>query len=122
MEIYGLGIVGVCMFVGSFIGRQLATLMGISGDVGGVAFAMILLVWFVSYREKKGKPIAEKTSNGIKFLSALYIPVVVAMSANQNVVSAVSGGLVPILSGVLAVACSLLLIPVISKIGTSNKE
>ncbi len=122
MEIYGLGIVGVCMFLGSFIGRTLGVLLGIKGDVGGVGFAMIILVAYITLREKKGNPLPEKTGGGIKFLSALYIPVVVAMSANQNVVAALKGGVIPIVAGTLAVFLSLFLIPIISKLGEGKDK
>lgn len=121
MEIFGLGIVGICMFIGSFMGRLLASAIGIDGDVGGVGFAMILLVIFFGILEKKGKSVHPKTANGIKFLSALYIPVVVAMSANQNVYVAVQSGLVPLLAGLLAVLLSLLLVPILTKIGNTSK-
>ena len=56
--------------------------------VGGVGFAMLMLVIFTNYREAKGKALSERTQNGIRLLSALYIPIIVAMAARQNVVAA----------------------------------
>lgn len=122
MEIYGLGIVALCMFVGSFIGRALAAIMGISGNVGGVGFSMIMLVCICNYMQKRNIEFSKKTSNGILFLSAIYIPVVVAMSATQNVVAAVDGGVIAISAGVLATVISLFLVPVISKIGNKDEK
>ncbi|MBD3949097.1 malonate transporter subunit MadL [Tuanshanicoccus lijuaniae] len=116
MEIYGLGIVGVCMFIGSFIGRLLGSLLGINGDVGGVGFSMIILILLMAHLEKRGTPLNTKTSNGIKFLSSLYIPIVVAMSSIQNVKGALESGLVAILAGALAILAALGLVPVISKL------
>ncbi len=116
MEIFGLGIVGACMFIGSFIGRMIGELMGIGGDVGGVGFAMILLIVSTDYLEKRGKGLSDKTKNGIYFLSALYIPVVVAMSSNQNVVVAIESGVVPIAAGVIATVGAIMLVPLISKL------
>ncbi|MBT9176310.1 MAG: hypothetical protein DDT20_00623 [Firmicutes bacterium] len=44
MEVVGLGIIAACMFVGMTVGTALAQALGLSGDVGGVGFAMLLLV------------------------------------------------------------------------------
>ncbi|SNS55963.1 malonate transporter, MadL subunit [Anaerovirgula multivorans] len=116
MEIYGFGLVALCMFIGSFIGRFIGDIIGVQGDVGGVGFAMLLLVLVTNYFEKKGKHFDEKTSKGIVFLSALYIPVVVAMASIQNVVAAFAGGLVAFAAGGLATIGGLLLVPIISKL------
>ena len=53
---------------------------------------------------------------GIQFVSAMYIPVVVAMSMNQDVYSALASGLVPLVAGLLAVVIPLALIPVLRKL------
>ena len=45
----------------------------------------------------------------------MYIPIVVAMAAKQNVVAAVSSGWVAILAGTLAVLASFALVPVLAK-------
>jgi malonate transporter MadL subunit len=121
MEIYGFGLVAACMFIGSFIGRTLGTMLGINGDIGGVGFAMLLLVIITNYKESKGKPLAEKTQNGIRLLSALYIPIVVAMSSIQNVVAAFSGGAVAFLAGGVTTVGATFLVPVISKL-TMTKD
>ncbi len=117
MEIYGLGIVALCMFIGSFFGNALGKILGVSGNVGGVGIAMILLVVLTNYLESKGKGFGERTSKGILLLSALYIPIVVAMAARQNVVAAFEGGAVAFLAGGLATLGGLLLVPVIAKLG-----
>ena len=52
----------------------------------------------------------------------MYIPIVVAMAAQQNVAAAASGGLLALVAGVSAVVVSFLLVPVISKIGSSKTE
>ncbi|MBS4534436.1 malonate transporter subunit MadL [Clostridium sp. D2Q-14] len=116
MEIYGLGIVAFCMFVGSFIGRGIGNLLGISGNVGGVGFAMLILILLTNHFKKKEKPFSERTSKGILLLSSLYIPIVVAMSAKQNVVAAFEGGAVAFLAGGVATIGALLLVPLISKL------
>ncbi len=119
MEIYGLGIVAICMYVGSFIGYAIGNLLGVSGNVGGVGFAMLILVLLSNHFEKKGG-WSERTQNGIFMLSALYIPIVVAMAGRQNVVAAFSGGAVAFLAGILATVLALLLVPVIAKLGAGK--
>ena len=46
----------------------------------------------------------KKGQEGIAFWSAMYIPIVVAMSSIQDVVAALSGGTIAVLGGVLGVA------------------
>ncbi|MBR2551649.1 MAG: malonate transporter subunit MadL [Erysipelotrichaceae bacterium] len=116
MGIYGLGIIGACMFAGCFLGNLLGAALGLNSDVGGVGFAMVFFILIQVYLAKTGKKLNPKTEGGIEFISALYIPVVVAMSMNQDVYSAVASGLVPIISGILAVIIPLLTIPLISKL------
>ncbi len=116
MEIYGLGIIAFAMFVGSILGRIVGAVTGIGGDVGGVGFSMLILILMSSYMQKNGKKFSAPTERGIAFLSAIYIPVVVAMSANQNVVAAVDGGVAALLAGVIATVGALLFIPLISKL------
>ena len=45
--IYGVALLAGCMFVGSFIGNLLGVWTGLGSDIGGVGFAMILLVVFI---------------------------------------------------------------------------
>lgn len=47
----------------------------------------------------------------------MYIPIVVAMSANQNVIAALKGGPVALIAGIGAVFIGFLLIKPLSKIG-----
>lgn len=122
MEIYGFGIVALCMFIGSFIGNSLGTVLGVKGDIGGVGFSMLLLVLISNYFEDKGRPFSSKTQNGILLLSALYIPVIVAMSSIQNVVAAFEGGLVAFAAGGIATIGALFLVPLISKLVPSGKS
>jgi malonate transporter MadL subunit len=49
----------------------------------------------------------ERTKFGIEFWAMLYIPIVVAMAAIQNVAAAVSGGPIVVLAGVGGVAVCL---------------
>ncbi len=121
MEIYGLGIVAFCMYIGSFIGYFIGKTLGISGNVGGVGFAMLILILLSNYVEKKGG-WSERTQNGIYLLSALYIPIVVAMAGIQNVVAAFSGGAIAFVAGGVATIGSMFLVPVIGKLGSKEIE
>lgn len=44
MIIYGLMLMGLCMFAGLIIGDLLGLLLGISANIGGIGFAMLFLV------------------------------------------------------------------------------
>ncbi len=113
MVIYGVALLAGCFMVGNIIGDVLGALLGVSANIGGVGFAMLLLIIISAWAQKKGLMKAPE-EQGIKWWSAMYIPVVVAMSSIQNVAAALSGGVVAILSGILAVAVCFLLIPVLS--------
>ncbi len=122
MEIYGVGLIAFCMFIGSILGRILGSLTGVGGDVGGVGFSMLILMVFCSYMQKNNKKLSDASERGISFLSAIYIPVVVAMSANQNVVAAVNGGAVALGAGIIATVGSLMFIPLLSKLAKSDSN
>ncbi len=121
MEIYGLGIVALCMYLGSLIGYSIGGALGISGNVGGVGFAMLILVLISNHVEQKSGGFAERTQKGILLLSALYIPIVVAMAARQNVVAAFSGGAVAFLAGGISTIGAMFLVPVIGKLGKKEE-
>lgn len=116
VEIYGLGLLAGCMFVGVFLGSVLANFVGVSGDVGGVGIAMLLVVLLTNKLK-----LSEKTKNGISLVSNLYIPVIVAMAAIQNVTGALKGGAVAFLAGGVATIASLGLVPLLTRLGKKQK-
>jgi malonate transporter MadL subunit len=107
------------MLAGVFVGELLGELLGVQANVGGVGFAMLLLVVLCDALIRRGRMNAV-TQQGVLFWSAVYIPIVVAMAASQNVVAAVEGGLAAFVAGALAVVAGLLLVPAISRIGGSG--
>jgi malonate transporter MadL subunit len=117
--IYGVALLAACLLAGVFVGELLGKLLGVQANVGGVGFAMLLLVVLCDglIRRWRLKPV---TQQGILFWSSVYIPIVVAMAATQNVVAAVEGGLAAFLAGALAVVVGLLLVPVLSRVGRSG--
>jgi len=116
MAIYGTALLAACVLVGLLMGDLLGVAIGVKANVGGVGFAMVLLIFASEYLRRKGL-LPQPTKEGVHFWSAIYIPVVVAMAAQQNVVAALKGGPAAILAGVLAVVVSFALIPVIERIG-----
>jgi malonate transporter MadL subunit len=116
MKIYGVALLAGCFLIGKFAGYLLGALIGIDGDVGGVGFAMILLMLVSTYLRQKDRLVRE-TEDGILFWTSMYIPIIVAMAATQNVRSAISGGWVAIVTGLAITLVCFLLVPVISKIG-----
>ena len=116
MVIYGVALLSFCMLVGVFVGDLLGEAMGVQANVGGVGIAMLLLLVLsnLGSREAALSPITEK---GIGFWSAMYIPIVVAMAARQNVFSALSGGWMAIVAGVAAVTASFAVIPLLARLG-----
>ena len=116
MIIYGVAVLATCLVFGLYIGELLGQVLGVQANVGGVGIAMLLLV-LITGSERVRPLIAGPSGEGIQFWSAMYIPIVVAMAASQNVVAAVDGGMLALVVGVLAVLVSYLLVPLISRIG-----
>jgi len=103
MIIYGTALLAVCHLLGIFLGDLLGALLGAKTNVGGVGIAMILLICARLYMHKRGL-MPEHTEMGVAFWGAMYIPVVVAMAASQNVVAAMRGGPVALLAAFASVA------------------
>ncbi|MFV8458762.1 malonate transporter subunit MadL [Vibrio owensii] len=121
MIIYGVGLLAACTLAGITIGKLLGILVGIPTNVGGVGIAMIMLIAFGSYFKRTGK-ITVTTEQGVAFWSAMYIPIVVAMAAKQNVFGALSGGPMAITAGVVAVSIGFVLVPLIAKVGKKKHK
>ena len=118
MVIYGVALLSGSMLVGLVAGDLLGRALGVEANVGGVGIAMLLLL-FVTNLSHTRFQIGPMTREGITFWSAMYIPIVVAMAARQNVAAAVDGGMLALLAGIAAVVVSFALVPVLSKISTT---
>lgn len=119
MVIYGVALLAACMLVGIYVGELLGKLIGVEANVGGVGIAMLMLIVLSDSLRKNGR-MNRLSRQGVIFWSSIYIPVVVAMAAKQNVTAAVKGGPAALLSGALAVFVSFALVPVISRIGMAR--
>ena len=107
MVILGTTLLAVCYLLGIMIGDALGALIGVKANVGGVGFAMMLLIASLHYLHERGL-MTVATERGITFWAAMYIPVVVAMAATQNVLVAFKSGMVAVLAAagsVIVCAC-----------------
>ena len=116
MVIYGVALLSFCMLAGVILGEILGRLIGIEANIGGVGLAMLLLL-LLSDKLKASFRLGDISEKGITFWSAVYIPIVVAMAAKQNVIAALDGGIVAVLAGGLAVLLSFLMVPILSRMG-----
>ena len=116
MMIYGTAVLAGCLIVGMIIGDALGVLLGVDSNVGGVGFAMLMLIVLTDWMRRVGKfpPLSEQ---GVLYWSAMYIPIVVAMASTQNVVSAVTGGPIALLAGAGATLACWALVPAVARIG-----
>ncbi|WP_085506037.1 malonate transporter subunit MadL [Thalassobacillus devorans] len=121
MVIYGVALLAICLLAGTFLGELLGVMVGVDANVGRVGIAMLMLVLLVDYL-KRNKKLTVKSQEGVAFWSAMYIPIVIAMAAKQNVVAALDGGPVAILAGVAVVAVSWAMVPLLSKIGREKES
>jgi len=119
MIIYGVALLAACMLVGNLLGEAIGMVIGVDSNVGGVGLAMLLLV-FVVYRLQKAGWLDMASRRGVEFWSSLYIPIVVAMAASQNVLGAITGGPLALVGGLLVVAVSFALVPVIARLGNGK--
>ncbi|MEU9361558.1 malonate transporter subunit MadL [Streptomyces sp. NPDC048301] len=116
MVLYGVAALAVCMLTGTLVGEWLGVALGVDANVGGVGFAMIMLVLVTHWLREKGW-FPEATEQGVLFWSAMYIPVVIAMASTQNVYKAVTGGPMALLAGLAALVAGGALVPVLARIG-----
>ena len=97
MVILGTALLAGCYLLGIVLGDVLGSLIGVKANVGGVGIAMMLLMAAQYHLRKRGLMRSE-TERGVTFWAVLYIPVVVAMAATQNVVVAAKGGPIALLA------------------------
>lgn len=115
MVIYGVALLSMCYFLGILLGDILGVLLQVKANVGGVGFAMLFLIIAGDYLHAKGK-LPKTTSDGVAFWSSMYIPIIVAMAAQQNVISAIKGGPLALLAGTVAVLVAFIFVPILAKI------
>lgn len=120
MIIYGVAILAFCYVIGQLFGEFLGKIIGVDANVGGVGFAMLLLIVLSDWFNKKGY-LDRNTENGIMFWNQMYIPIVVAMSATQNVRVAVSSGFIAVLAGLVPIIICAITIPFLAKLSKNTQ-
>jgi malonate transporter MadL subunit len=120
MIIYGTALLAVCHLLGIFLGDVLGLALGVKTNVGGVGIAMLLLIFARLYMQKTNR-LPKLTELGVEYWGALYIPVVVAMAATQDVVAALRGGPVAVLAAIGSVALCACVISAINRTERSEE-
>lgn len=115
MAIYGTAILALCTLAGLFAGELLGALLKVDKNIGGVGIAMVLLI-VMTEMLRRTNHLREATESGIYYWSAIYVPIVVAIAATQNVYAALHAGPMAILAGAVTVAACFALVPVVSRI------
>ena len=121
MVIYGVALLSICLLIGLVLGDMLGAAIGVQANVGGVGIAMLFLILFSNLSRHEFK-LHSITETGVTFWSAMYIPIVVAMAAKQNVVAAVSSGWLAVIAGLAAVAVSFAMVPLLSRLGRPSHD
>ncbi len=103
MVIFGTALLAACYLAGIYLGDLLGVLIGVKANVGGVGIAMLLLIASQHGLRKAGL-LRPESERGITFWAMMYIPVVVAMAATQNVVVASKAGPLALLAAAGSVA------------------
>jgi malonate transporter MadL subunit len=121
MTIYGVALLAICSLLGALLGDFLGIALNVKSNVGGVGIAMIMLIAARVWLIRRGW-LHERVKFGIEFWAMLYIPIVVAMAAIQNVAAAVSGGPIVVLAAVGSVAACLVATAVLIRTGCPRTD
>lgn len=103
MVFYGTALLAACLIAGLSIGQLIGTALGVESDIGGVGIAMLLLIGSTTWLSRRGAWSAS-VSPGVQYWGDIYIPIVVAMAASQNVRGALVGGGLALAAGFISVA------------------
>jgi malonate transporter MadL subunit len=119
MMMYGVAVLAFSYLTGQLFGEYLGEFLGVKANVGGVGFAMILLLLCKEWLQKKGLLNVE-FEKGVDFWNKMYIPVIIAMSASQNVKVAVSSGFLALIVGSVPVIAAFFTLPFLIKLSQKN--
>jgi malonate transporter MadL subunit len=121
VTISGVALLAICTLLGASLGDLLGQILGAKTNVGGVGIAMILLIAARHWLTRRGL-LSAPARFGVEFWGALYIPVVVAMAADQDVVAAVKGGPMVATAAVAAVAVCLGAVALITRLSPPTEN
>jgi malonate transporter MadL subunit len=121
MIIYGTALLAACHMLGILLGEMLGRALGMTTNVGGVGIAMLLLIGTRAWLHRYGL-LSTTSESGVHYWGALYIPVVVAMAMQQNVVAALRGGPMALLAAVGSVVVCGLFVSFINRLEPPHSE
>lgn len=121
MAIYGTALLAGCLVLGVILGQVIGYLVGLDKNIGGVGIAMLLLIMITDYLQRHGR-LESPSKQGILFWSAIYIPIVVAMAASQNVVKALSGGWLALVAGGACVLACFACVPLLGRLAEGETK
>ncbi len=116
MTISGVALLAICTLLGSLLGDWLGMALGVKANVGGVGIAMMLLVGGRLWLARRGL-LSDGIKLGVGFWGALYIPIVIAMAAQQNVVSALKSGPLVLVAAIGTLIVCFAAVALISRLG-----
>lgn len=116
MIILGVALLAACTLVGVYLGDLLGIALGVKANVGGVGIAMILLIATRVWLSRSGR-LSRGVQFGVEFWAGMYIPIVVAMAAQQNVVAALTGGPIVIIAAVGSLVLCFGAVALLSRLG-----
>ncbi len=117
--IQGTALLAACTLIGILLGQMLGAVLGIDANIGGVGIAMLLLIAARLWLAQRGW-LTSGITTGVGFWAALYIPIVVAMAATQNVVGALKAGPMVAAAALAAVAACFAMVALISRLSSPN--
>ena len=121
MTIFGVALLATCTIIGSLMGEALGHALGVRANVGGVGLAMLLLIGARVALARRGWLDAGVVS-GVGFWGALYIPIVVAMAASQDVVAAAGGGMIAVIGAGGTVALCYAAVALLGRFGERDER
>ena len=116
MTISGVALLAICTLLGSILGDWLGMALGVKANVGGVGIAMMLLIAARLWLFRRGL-LSGGVRQGVGFWGALYIPIVIAMAAQQNVVSALKSGPLVLVAAIGTLIVCFAAVALISQLG-----
>ena len=120
MTISGVALLALCTLLGQALGELLGYALGVKANVGGVGIAMLLLIIARLWMQPRGL-LSEGVNRGIALWGSLYIPIVVAMAAQQNAVTAWEGGPMVLLGGAGVVVMCFCVVALMTRLSGPNE-
>lgn len=115
MTISGVALLALCTLLGQSLGDLLGYGLGVKANVGGVGIAMLLLIASRVWLKNRGLWTAG-VNQGVMLWASLYIPIIIAMAAQQDVAAAISGGPMVMFAGIGVVCMCFAMVALIGRI------